>query len=608
MRKTLITFVCLVTAALAYAQESDVALVFDKRSWSESKAGYANISANKVKDENGNAAPCIIIKIKNLPFEETKNLKAYLATGGTTKIESDRYGVRNTHEGPELLVWVKEAEGEFDIQVRSGDGGMFSDRLHVPSNLYNGKNGRVYEVDLVYIKKIPIVIKTLPIDVSVYVDGEKAKNINGAHSIETRAGRRKLSFARNGITLRDTAIVVSTQGVNMFEFDVRKRYRVEISSTPRGADVYLLMNGKADSLLGNTTNTLKLYFPEGRHTIRRQYSVKYLKLVDTITFDVTPNERNNIINKPLEQKRNVTFVGKYQGKAVQTTISIRRKDKRINEDYNPGYSDSRINHKAELPDGKYEVTLMDYKHSGSKVFDIRGGQTEVYTIELKPHKREFVWPWKRDFEHKVVGFSLGYVQRSIKFTTSDAYEGTMSIDPAWRNDNAVTQGVRAGLHFQPCLHWGLGLYTGGFFEYYYSPTPNSNKGYNAMDEMFTSFSEMAVSIPIHLYYRIPFSVNFAMALHGGIDAEYYFKATYRDSDGEWLTVTPPYGISGDDDFMYKHLNLGLGFGVSIQWAWALLEANWHLGLTDHEIYSFRFANDDISSHMSKFNASFSILF
>ena len=216
--------------------------------------------------------------------------------------------------------------------------------------------------------------------------------------------------------------------------------------------------------------------------------------------------------------------------------------------------------------------------------------------------RGVVWPWDIDFESRVMGFSMGYVQKKVDFYYTDDSKETSDL--AWNYEpNSFTNGLRMGLHFQPCFSWGLGLYTGCFFEYYYSPTPSSNKattGEGPLADAYTSFSEKAVSVPLHLYFRVPFSEDFALSLHGGVNADYIFGATYKDSDGIWMTFTPSYG----SDVRYEHLNLEYAIGAGIQYEWALFEATWFNGITKNEKLSLP---DYQKALLTGFSISFSIL-
>lgn len=224
----------------------------------------------------------------------------------------------------------------------------------------------------------------------------------------------------------------------------------------------------------------------------------------------------------------------------------------------------------------------------------------------KPKRTTYIeWPWDIDFYSRVMGFSLGYVQKKVDFYyTDDSKETT---DLAWNyKPNDFTNGLRLGLHFQPCFSWGLGLYTGLFFEYYYSHTPSSNKVTTDTEDglladAYTSFSEKAISVPLHLYFRVPFSEDFALSLHGGINADYLFGAIYKDKDGYWMTYTPSYGT----EFRYDHFNLEYAIGAGIQYEWALIEAIWFNGITKNEKFST--PNNYSKALLTGFSISFSIL-
>lgn len=215
------------------------------------------------------------------------------------------------------------------------------------------------------------------------------------------------------------------------------------------------------------------------------------------------------------------------------------------------------------------------------------------------------WPWDIDFYSRVMGFSMGYVQKKVDFYYTDDNKET--TDLAWNyKPNDFTNGLRLGLHFQPCFSWGLGLYTGVFFEYYYSHTPGSNKVTTETEDglladAYTSFSEKAISVPLHLYFRIPFSEEFALSLHGGINADYLFGATYKDKDSYWMTFTPSYGT----EVRYDHINLEYAIGAGIQYEWALIEASWFNGITKNEKFSM--PNNYSKALLTGFSISFSIL-
>ena len=228
------------------------------------------------------------------------------------------------------------------------------------------------------------------------------------------------------------------------------------------------------------------------------------------------------------------------------------------------------------------------------------------TTNTKKRRTTYIeWPWDIDFYSRVMGFSMGYVQKKVDFYyTDDSKETT---DLAWNyKPNDFTNGLRLGLHFQPCFSWGLGIYTGLFFEYYYSHTPSKNKVTTDTEDglladAYTSFSEKAISFPLHLYFRVPFSEEFAVSLHGGINADYLFGATYKDKDGYWMTYTPSYGT----EVRYEHINLEYAISAGIQYEWALIEATWFNGITKNEKFST--PNNYSKALLTGFSISFSIL-
>lgn len=276
-----------------------------------------------------------------------------------------------------------------------------------------------------------------------------------------------------------------------------------------------------------------------------------------------------------ESRQYVDYLNRY---AIVSTIDV-------NKTIKYGYTWFRRRDHITLIDGQFEK-IESFKREISTT-------TKTSSIE---------WPWEIDFDSRVMGFSMGYVQKKVDFYYNDDSKET--TDLAWNYEpNAFTNGLRLGLHFQPCFSWGLGLYTGFFFEYYYSHTPSSNKATTEeglLADAYTSFSEKAISVPLHLYFRVPFSEEFALSFHGGINADYLFGATYKDSDGIWMTYTPSYGT----DVRYEHFNLEYAFGAGIQYEWALIEATWFNGITKNE----KFATSNYTKALlTGFSINFSIL-
>lgn len=190
-----------------------------------------------------------------------------------------------------------------------------------------------------------------------------------------------------------------------------------------------------------------------------------------------------------------------------------------------------------------------------------------------PARNSFVWPWQREYDASPVGFSMGYVTK--QWVTSG--EGARLKEDVWGRENKRLHGLQVGLHFQPCFSWGLGLYSGLFYEYYMSWNEEmKEQGY--MDH----FQEHCLYMPIHAYYRLPFANKVALAIHGGIGLDYGLYASFSSTEYENSEPsTEYYGLDGWPNRFNASAEIGVGFRVGkIQ-----VNAQYSKGLSDHKFYS-----------------------
>lgn len=530
----------------------------------------------KYKDDNGQTLACLRIKITNMAKEDAKKLQAKVSSG-VAQLKFQEY----KEKIDELWLWVSPEN--FSIEVY-GDG-YKSLPYEMDRKL---KSKHFYQLELTCLKQTVITLRTRPSDITMFLDNKIVED----HQAKVSSGTHKVSFSRNGADLRrDTTIVVSDANY-VFFFDLRKKYRIKVNSEPKNADVFVFVDDNKKHM-GTTPASFSL--PEGSYrmvtTLGSQFS-------DTTVLNVSGNRNVDI---QLERKKKVEFYAVRQGDRTSTNLYIKRLDR---PSYSPKSSDiegPRTSYSLTLPYGTYEVMMSNDENNVTRRIKISESSSNAYEFNLKENDN-FDWPWKVTFNKRVSGLSIGYVQRKADIWTD---KEKTSCDLAWGNPGTHTDGLRVGLHFQPCFSWGLGLYFGGFFEYYYSPTPSKKKdltGEGPLEESYTSYSEKVLSVPLHLYYRIPFSKKFALSVHGGVDAEYLFGAAYKDSDGIYLSYAPPY----DSPAKYEHLNFVYNVTAGIQYDWALFEASWCKGFTDHDKYAP--VEGCTNTNINRINFSFSILF
>lgn len=188
-------------------------------------------------------------------------------------------------------------------------------------------------------------------------------------------------------------------------------------------------------------------------------------------------------------------------------------------------------------------------------------------------RNSFVWPWQREYDACPLGFSMGYVTKQWV----SKGEGERFKENVWGDENKKLHGLQAGLHFQPCFSWGLGLYTGLFYEYYVSWSDEMKEnGY--MDK----FQEHCAYMPIHAYYRIPFAKKVALSVHGGIGMDCGIHASF--SSTEYENSEPVTDYYGEEGFP-KRFNLSAEIGVGIRVGPVQVKGQYSKGLTDHKFYS-----------------------
>ena len=531
----------------------------------------------KYKDDDGQTLACLRIKINNMAQEDAKKLQAKISSG-LAQVKFQEYNEKTD----ELWVWVSPEN--FSIEVYGE--GYKSPPYEMDRKL---KSKHFYQLTLTCLKQTVVTLRTRPNDIMVFLDNKTVED----HQAKVSSGSHKVSFSRGGVDLkRDTTIVVSDANY-VFFFDLRKKYKVKVTSEPKNADVFVFVDEQKQHF-GTTPATFAL--AEGSY---RMVTTLGGQLSDTTVLNVTPSNRP--VHIQLEKKKRVEFYAILQGERTSANLYIKRTDGR---NYSPKSSEiegPKTSYSLNLPYGSYEVRMSNDETNVTRKIKISETSSNAYEFNLK-EQDQFGLPWKVKFDKKVTGLSMGYVQRSVRFW-EDRQKTT--TDLAWGNEGGHTDGFRVGLHFQPCFSWGLGIYFGGFFEYYYSHTPSKNKditGEGTYADSYTSYTEKVVSVPVHLYYRIPFSRKFALSVHGGIDAEYLFEAAYKDGDGIFMSYAPEYNSQAK----YRHFNLGYNVSMGVQYDWALIEASWCNGFTDHDKYVL--TEDGTKTNLRRFNISFSLLF
>lgn len=163
------------------------------------------------------------------------------------------------------------------------------------------------------------------------------------------------------------------------------------------------------------------------------------------------------------------------------------------------------------------------------------------------------------------GISVGYVSKKMKYKDKDGYTNDYGL----LKDKSMS-GVQVGIHYDGFLfpnHFGLGIGTGAYYEYYWQ------KGDTQLDSEYgnyrASYSEHNVYVPLDLIFRIYFSksercqVN--LTLYGGIGGNYGFrnKCVWKSVPGD-REIRKETNLYDYDEWGIKHFYMNIEYGASLR--------------------------------------------
>lgn len=206
---------------------------------------------------------------------------------------------------------------------------------------------------------------------------------------------------------------------------------------------------------------------------------------------------------------------------IMKTITIRQKEavlslssQNLSFDRGQGYRTIEINAEPDWNIETYPSSWVDLQREDNKLsvnvkknkkfkmrqasFTISNGNL-YQRVSVSQEGRVFNTLEKKD--RRVVGFSVGYVQKS--WDVEDGYRSKF-----WDRAEYV-HGVQAGFRIEPLFKYGFGINTGVFYEFYY--TEGVTDDYH---------QEHALYIPLHLEYRLNFSRKFQLFFYGGASFDY----------------------------------------------------------------------------------------
>ena len=386
-------------------------------------------------------------------------------------------------------------------------------------------NRGIYEMTLLVDKRMNIDIEPLTDfeSITVYLDKSIGKS-TPARFNDVSLGKHNLMFEMpdGRHETREINVTVNTDRFNETtnpDLDLRQRLPVKIESSNPDVTVYV------DDVEVSKRAPFTAMLPAGDHTFKvvgnhndRQIDIKSEKIDKGVTVKLNPVERRKFqVTASYEGRSNVPIM-LYAGKEEAYKIS---------ENHAKGEQRSFL---FDLPIGsKYKFKATYQGNEGSRTIKVTPDIAYDQNIGIKK-RTKFVWPWERDYQAPPVGLTAAYVQKQyrIKSGGSTIYKGTATIwDEEEGGNNQWLHGLRVGVHYQPTFGFGLGLYTGLFYEYFRSTTDkfdiNKEEG---LTSDFSKFQEHALSLPVEVFYNLPFASKIALAFHGGFEGNFTVARTY----------------------------------------------------------------------------------
>lgn len=521
---------------VSYGQET-AQMVF-KNDFRETSSGLGNLTTMFLdeggewtwNDKDGNEGAIIRIKIVDMSLSEMNKLDV---TG------SPNLGIGRKQFFDKEQQWLVavSAGGNMFLEMIHPTYGR-SSRLRIEQKL---KPRTIYDVTLINNKTTNVYVNSVPEGASVYLDGD----YKGKTPIEIsgqKFGPHTLKLLYNDKSLTQT-VDVEEGHTNFSDFDFRARKKINITSDPDGADIYI------DGTMIRKAPILDYEMVLGPHNFRAVYKSQIDEINENITSSTT------VINMHPIKKGNVHITTKYGGRPVSAMLVV---------DDKQNYTGKEV-YDVTLPYGKHKLRVSYGNKNKEK--EIRVNRPEMKHEFSLSAKNDFVWPWQREYNSVPFGVTLGYVQKQM---VTDGNGEKLKENGVWPDgEDKWLHGFQVGVRIQPCFSFGLGISTGIFYELYLS----SNDDYD-----YKNFQEHNIVVPVHALFRLPFSKECAMSLEAGLGFNY---AVYGAYTGDGLeSVTDFYG----EPSYAKRFNMSADIGLGIRYKFLQLNIMYAKGISNHGSY------------------------
>jgi len=356
-------------------------------------------------------------------------------------------------------------------------------------------------------------------------------------------GRHIANISINGRHILTDTINVSETNVRFPEgkgfYDLRKKKSITFESEPDHA--ILTLDNHA---IGTAPMTIDV--PYGSHNI---IAAAGDVDKDTLTFNVSHDSPTKYLLNPVKKQR-FEAVAYYHGERVAGTLRINGRQ---------FSSEAQTSYSLSLPtDRTYAMEMFYNGYTTKRDVKVNSRMDPIQRFDIYA-KKEMVMPWEKEYDTFLGGISLGFVSKSYT--------------PKGNNDMMIDtslDGVQLGVHFEPVFRWGLGLYTGLFYEFY-SGGPSNGPEF--------SFTEQDLYVPVHAYYRLPLSKKFLLAAHAGLGMDITLSRS-NDDDDEYS-----YGPFDDSNtkFFSRKFNLDAEIAIDVRYGPVSLTIGYSRGLLSDKL-------------------------
>lgn len=439
--------------------------------------------------------------------------------------------------------------------------------------------GKVYR--LVLRDPAPVLIDTQLPGAYAVVNGSTMKyyaDSNGRITIDNApSGERIVTIYAADGTFRETVEIKDE--TKIYTHDCRRKYILNLKTMPEGArlvikDGEIEMEYQPNMQLAEKAYEVIAYFPGNPDVVKNMITLHEnttKTIYNTKTYTVTPM---------------------YNGVPAGTGASVFENENML-KSTDDGVVVKGNSYEVTRPIGQTLKYYATYNEKKSKTKSIKVSANMPSDIQLAVETRkDFQWPWDREYSPVPVDFTIGYVQKQI--VTSGNGE-KVKESPAWFDgESKWLRGFQLGIGVHPCFKFGLGFYSGVFYEMYISSNDKEDYG---------DFQEHNIYIPAHALFRIPFGDKVALWVHGGLGFNIGIAAAYKADDSDYNEdITDYYGkpVYATDQFdIYgpKRFNMAAEIGLNMRIKSFALGATYSKGITNNECYQE--AGDGYKTRMNK---------